>query len=364
MTAKGTMQKESILIIKHGALGDMILATGPMKAIRQHHPEAHIVLLTGKSFVALMKNCPFINEILTDTKPKPWKLGGMRMLAGMLRCHRYSWVYDLQTSSRSTWYYHLLPSPKPQISSLHKRASHRHNTPERTKLHTIDRQKQQLQIAGITEVPEPDISWLKAEHNFALNKPYALLVPGGSAHRPAKRWPSQRYAELALWLSKQGITPVLLGAGAEEALLTEIQNQCSPLAGEPTRTCDSVGGNHNQRTTSYQPPPIPPTGSLQSPTPPQGGSKILNLCNQTSCGDIAELARNATIAIGNDTGPMHIIAATGCPSLVLFSSNESNPDLCAPRGKKVGILNVADLQSLPLDGVTGELKRLHLLDLR
>lgn len=350
----------AILIIKHGALGDLILATGPMKAIRQRHPEAHIVLLTGKSFAGLMKDCPFIDEILIDTKPKPWKLACMRTLIKQLRKYPYSWVYDLQTSSRSTWYYYLFPCPKPNISSLHSRASHRHNTPERTCLHTIDRQKQQLQIAGIADVQAPDISWLKGkgadeilevargqqtesalsgaplraeEPRAGNNTKYALLVPGGSAHRPAKRWPGERYAELAIWLGKQGITPILLGAGAEDALLTSIQESV-------------FGGQEKLLDTEFRPP-----------------NAILNLCNQTSYGDIADLARGAVVAMGNDTGPMHIIAAAGCPSLVLFNSNESNPDLCAPRGNNVGILNVTDLQALPLDSVLGELKRLHLLDL-
>ena len=55
-------------------------------------------------------------------------------------------------------------------------------------------------------------------------------------------------------------------------------------------------------------------------------------------------------AIGNDTGPMHIVAAAGCRSLVLFS-NESDPRLCAPGGPNVTVVRRATLADLPVDEV-------------
>lgn len=41
--------------------------------------------------------------------------------------------------------------------------------------------------------------------------------------------------------------------------------------------------------------------------------EAVSLCGQTSIAEIASLARAACVAVGNDTGPMHIIAASGCP---------------------------------------------------
>jgi ADP-heptose:LPS heptosyltransferase len=70
------------------------------------------------------------------------------------------------------------------------------------------------------------------------------------------------------------------------------------------------------------------------------------------------LARTALGAVGNDTGPMHLIAAAGAPSLVLFSS-ESDPGLCAPRpgaqGGKVAILRKPDLVALSVSEVQSTL---------
>ena len=62
------------------------------------------------------------------------------------------------------------------------------------------------------------------------------------------------------------------------------------------------------------------------------------------------LARAAAVAIGNDTGPMHLIATAGCPSIVLFSG-DSDPALCAPRGPLVDVLRRPDLATLDVDTV-------------
>ena len=70
---------------------------------------------------------------------------------------------------------------------------------------------------------------------------------------------------------------------------------------------------------------------------------------QTSIQDICVLSKDASLAIGNDTGPMHAIAMSGCNTLVLFS-NDSNPARCAPRivnkRKKLRIIIENDLRNL------------------
>ena len=307
------MRQERILIIKHGALGDIILATGPMKAIRNRHPNAHIVLMTTKSFAPLFKPCPFVDEIWIDAKPKAWQFGKLVELIKAFNQPRFDWVYDLQTSGRSTRYFKLFLKPKPSCSGLAKDASHRHHTPERTKLHTIDRQKQQLAIAGITDVPPPDISWMIDDSKIddrieSGNRPLVLLVPGGSAHRPEKRWPAEYYAELATRLIAQGYDIALIGAGAEAELLSTIESSI-------------------------------------------GGPSVINLCNRTNFGQIAALARHAAYAVGNDTGPMHIIAAAGGACSVIFNITASNPALCAPRGEKASILTTENMDLLQVDEV-------------
>ena len=63
----------------------------------------------------------------------------------------------------------------------------------------------------------------------------------------------------------------------------------------------------------------------------------------------------ASGAVGNDNGPMHLIAAAGCPSLVLYSY-ESNPALCAQRGPDVEILRRENLDTLATDEVEAAMR--------
>jgi ADP-heptose:LPS heptosyltransferase len=71
----------------------------------------------------------------------------------------------------------------------------------------------------------------------------------------------------------------------------------------------------------------------------------VDLTGRTDFAQLASLARAAQVAIGNDTGPMHLIATAGCPSVVLFS-RDSDPALCAPRGRSVSVLRRPDLGQL------------------
>lgn len=299
-----------ILIIRLGALGDMILSTGCIKSIRAHHPDAHITLMTTPPYAKLMQACPYVDAIEIDTRPsfaKPYKIKAWRQTLRILRQH-YSHVYDLQTSKRSGWYLRFLPSPKPMRSGIIEGCSHRHNTPERSTSHTLDRQCQQLQIAGIMDVSPPDISWMQADvSRFQLPQRYALIAAGGSAHRPEKRWTVEGFTRLAKALSADGVLPVFLGTAAEADVLDAI-------------TKNLVGIPHK------------------------------NLCNETSFYDIAQLGRDCVVAVGNDTGPMHLIAATGSKSLVLFSY-ASDPTLCAPRGEHIKILRRPTLEQLAFKDV-------------
>lgn len=301
-----------ILVIKHGALGDVVLATGPFHAIREHHKNDHITLLTTSPFEEMLRASGYFNEIWIDRRPKLYNFFEFFKLIEKIRSGGFTRIYDLQTSERTFWYFYLMRSPKPEWVGTAKGASHRHNTPERTKLHTIERQRQQLAIAGMRDMPLPDISWLKSGiGHLHLPEQFALIVPGGSAHRQGKRWPAHHYGTICSWLVGQGITPLLIGTRSETAVISTIESIC-----------------------------------------PEARS----LLGKTNFFELAELARHARFAIGNDTGPMHLVAATGCRCLVLFSQY-SNPELCAPRGTGVTVLQRTSLASLPAKEVVEWVKK-------
>lgn len=292
---------DNLLIIKHGALGDMVLATAAFAAIRAHHREAHITLLTTRSYAELFAASPYFDEIWIDVKPKPYHLPGILALYRLLNRTRWNVVYDLQNSRRSSAYWWLFRRPRPNFSGVARYASHRYLDPKRHTLHALEHDRRQLAVAGITYTTLPDLSWVQADiREFHLPPCYALLVPGGAAHRPEKRWPAAHFATLANALGDRGVVPVLLGGKAEESTLTFIQESCE---------------------------------------------KVINLYDKTDILQIAELARGALLSVGNDTGPMHVIAATGCPSLVMFSG-ASDPARSAPQGNHVTVLRRENLAAL------------------
>jgi len=303
---------ERILVIKLGALGDVVQATGPFAAIRAHHPDAHITLLTTAPYGDFLAASGWFDAIELDRRPGWRDPGGWLALGRRLRGGGYRRVYDLQTSGRSNLYYRLFwPGRRPQWSGIARGCSHPHANRRRDDMHTIERQAEQLAMAGIAAVPPPSLDWVVADvGRFGLAAPYALLVAGGSPHRPEKRWPAGRFAQLARRLAARGVTPVLIGSRAEAEVNAMIASFCDAAR---------------------------------------------DLTGATGFADIAVLARGAAAAVGNDTGPMHLIATAGAPSLALFSQF-SDPALCAPRGADVQILRRPLLGDLEVDEVEAALR--------
>lgn len=298
---------ENILVIKHGALGDVVLAQAPFQAIRAHHPNARITLLTTKLFKPFLEKSGLFDDIWIDDKPKLWQVGQLMHLRNRLRAGNFARVYDLQTSSRSGSYLKLFASKAtPEWSGIAKGCSHPDINPDRRKIHTIERQREQLRLAGIEKMPSADFAWAIGDLSaFELPEKFALLVPGGSAHRPEKRWPAASYGALALHLASKGISPVLIGGAAEADAIERIKSDCL---------------------------------------------EAINLSGRTSLDDLASLGGKALFAVGNDTGPLHLFAAVGCPVTVLFS-NASDPIRARPRGPEVTVLQETHLEDLPLAAV-------------
>ena len=305
-----------ILVIRLGALGDFVLSFPAYAAIRAHHPHERITLLTTAPFAVLGRAAPWFDDVAVDARPAWWDLPGLLRLRRTLRPPglraRGGWrmAYDLQTSGRSS-HYHALAG-RPPWSGIARLASHPHRDPRRDALHTLERQRGQLREAGVTAAPAPDTAWLAGQPGPALPGRYALLVPGAAPHRPAKRWPAARFGELAARLAARGLVPVVAGTAAEAPLASEIRARC-PAA--------------------------------------------IDLTGRTDLLALGGVAARAALAVGNDTGPMHLAAALGTPSLVLFGG-ESDPALTAPRtlgGGWAPVLRVADLGVLGVETVLGAL---------
>lgn len=306
---------EKILVIKLGALGDFIQALGPMAAIRRHHPNANITILTTAPFKKFAEGCGYFNKVHIDEKPGVLNIGGWKRLKKFLNTEKFSRIYDLQNNDRTRFYFLLLTKKnKSEWVGTARHASHRNTSPDRTSGHALEGHAQTLALAGIKDVGIDTLEWMKESiDSFGVRRPFVLLIPGCSPQRPEKRWPAENYARLAQILIQCGFQPVIIGGPADQDSVEKIMRSCPEAS---------------------------------------------NLSGQTSLEQIATLAREAAASIGNDTGPLHLIAATGCPVLALFSGT-SHPVKHAPRGEKVEILIENDLKKLPIEKVLEHFRPRH-----
>lgn len=303
----------NILVIKLGALGDFAQAFAPMKAIRDHHPGDQITLLTRSAYAGLGTASGFFDQVWIDEEPKFWQLGKVLALRDRLRSGGFSRVYDLQTSDRSSSYFKLFwPGEKPEWSGIVPAGSHYHHYQRPTMQHNFDRQSDQLRIAGIEHMDLPVLSHIKADlGKYDLPERYSVIIPA-SSNSPKmadKLWPAENYGALASHLSKTGLPPVILGG---------------PDAGAAAKTIQSIC------------------------------SDAIDLAGQTDLTELPTITGGAKIVIGGDTGPTHVAAYSGAPTIALFSS-ATLPAKAAPRGAKVTIIVRSDLKSLTPDEVIAEI---------
>lgn len=289
-----------VLIIKLGALGDFIQALASAKVIREYHVGARITLLTTAPFENFAKSCPYFDVVEADGRPRePQEVA---KLLQRIRATKYDAIYDLQTNGRTSRYFIAMQPRPPLWSGIAQGCSHPHANPARETMHTLDRLADQLHEAGIArayakgEAPLPDLSWIRMALRdpprlqpefFGAKKPFGLIIPGASAHRPEKRWPAEHYGALARAIYEAGVLPVIIGHNDEREAAAAI------LKVEP---------------------------------------RAKSVVSRTDLFQVAALAERAAFAVGNDTGPMHIAAAAGAPCVVLFSS-DSDPERVAPRGR-------------------------------
>jgi ADP-heptose:LPS heptosyltransferase len=308
---------QKVLVIKLGGVGEMVLAFPAFERIRQAHPRAKITLLTTEPYAALAKSSPFFNDVEADGAPKD--PGHWTALILRIRRAHYDRVYDLQNDAATNLIFQALRPTAPDWSGTALGCSLPHRNRHRSQMHLLERQAEQLHDAGIwPDAPTgpwsaapPDISWILARSAQPRSitvagghRPLVLLAPGADSHHPEQRWPVEHYGGLARRLQDAGYDIVIIGALGESSLAHAIQRQ-APRARDLTGRTDLV--------------------------------------------QIAALGARSALAVGNDLGVLHLIAAAGAPTIVLFSSDVDAAAI-APRGH-VTVLHAATLKALPVESV-------------
>ncbi len=294
-----------ILIIKHGALGDIIQGIDAFASVRAGHPDAHISLLTTAPFASLAKAMPFFDDVLIDARAKPWDILALWRIRKIMRGD-WARIYDFQSSRRTKRYFKSLVRPDVEVVGVHQGASH--PIGDMTGINNRDRMVKTAEIGGCLSIDAPT-DWLdQGRPDGAPTDTYAVLIPGCSPAKPAKKWAGAGYAACADALVEHGIIPVLAGT-----------------------TIDRSAGDDVLAHAKHH-------------------AQITDLIGRTSLMGLAGLLRDAALVVGNDTGPVFLGARLGRPSLMVMSGH-TDPSMSAPYGPKASWIREDDLRNLKAEDV-------------
>ena len=290
-----------ILIIKQGALGDVIMTTPLLEPIHRHHLHDEVWILTSPAFSDVYDRWPYLK-----VKALPRKgLYVSLQTVFWIRHHRFNRIYDLQSSDR-TAVFCFLSSAQERIGNHPRFPYNVHPKDAFTgQTHIYTRMQSVLACAGIAstvdlpslparpEEKERVIDWM-SRHDLNT-KQFAVLHAGASSRHPEKCWPY--YMQIGRFLENRGIRPVWAGARDD----AELNTLLSGSAG-----IDATG--------------------------------IFNIA------ELAQLGSRARFALTNDSGPMHVLSCSNIPVYAFFGPTNWRRNHAIGQEKNVITLQPVDVQ--------------------
>ena len=302
----------NILVIKHGSLGDIAQASGAIQDISENFKNDQIYLLTTKPYFDLFKKNPFIHEVILDKRLPRYNLIYLYLLMRNLKKYNFSKVFDLQNSSRTTFYKNILhPKANYEIwSSSQTTLPDDKEKNEFDKTSVLERFDHQLKVSGLntSHTMKPNFSWASSDtseiKSYYNLKKYILLFPFCSPHLSIKKWPY--YNDLIqLILNKFGDEyKVVTAPGPDE--INEAKN-------------------------------INALALLDN-------GKALNISQLTN------LIKDSSFIVANDTGPAHIAAHVEAKGLTLFGKHTTAYKVSIER-ENFKAIQVSDLNNLGAEKV-------------
>ncbi|HRZ86973.1 MAG TPA: glycosyltransferase [bacterium] len=294
---------KKILIVKLSALGDIVLISPSIRALKNKYRYASLSVLTSSRYKSLFANCPDIDTIFTYDKEK--NVGAIVSAVRGIRRGRYDIAIDFQNTIRS----HLILF----LSGIRKTVGYnRHGghfllsdsiTADSKPIDPVSHQFKLLSLLGITLEDRRIEFWSNDDdarmidnflkrHGVTNGETLVAVSPGGSPRWETKRWPKERFVELIRELGEKYRAKIVLVGGEDNADLKEYFGQ---HAGVPY--VDAIG--------------------------------------ETSVTQLGALIRRCSLLITGDTAPLHIAAGCAVPFVALFGPTD--PQRHLPSGTGVAI---------------------------
>ena len=302
----------NILIIKHGSLGDIAQACGAIQDISENHKDDQIHLLTTKPYINLFKKNPHISNVILDKRLSKINLIYLYSLMRLIKKHNFSKIYDLQNSSRTSFYKKILfPKATSQIwSSTETTLPEGKTKKDFDNDSVLERFDYQLKNSGIEtkHTTSPDFTWSSSDisdiKNFYELKKYIVLFPFCSPHLTTKKWPY--FNDLISMINKkyESSYKVIVAPGPDEI------NEASKI----NALC------------------------------------ILDNGKALDISQLSSLIKGSSFVVANDTGPAHMTAHLGAKGITLFGSHTTAHKVSIER-ENFKAIQVSDLSKLSAEKV-------------
>ena len=286
--------EKKILLIKLGAMGDVILSIPSLRMLRERFPQASITVLVDKKLASVLAAVPYINDIIPIDRKKLSNIFYLLRLAKKMRREGFDISVDLQNSKWT----HLLAS----LSCVGERYGFQRgqfgfllNRPDRTGGVAEPPVKNQFRILsklGIRQYSDTLELWSDKESEIKIEnlihedkdaqpvRPIIGMVIGSSRHWPTKRWPIQYFQELAgRLISEMNGRVILVGGVEDQDILKNL-------------------------STAW----------------PDG---VLNLIGKTSIQELIALIKSMDVLVTGDTAPLHVASAVKTKIVALFGPTDS-----------------------------------------
>ena len=303
----------NILIIKHGSLGDIAQISGVLRDIRETHKDNKIFILTTLPYVELLSKCPHIDGVLIDKRLPGWNIYYIIKLKKLLSKFNFSHVYDLQNSSRTSFYRKFLfnISNWSCTETTLKKGEKKKDFDEASVLERFKIQLENFNIKTNYSL-KPDFGWaiinVDKRVNKYFGKKFILLFPFCSPQLSHKKWPY--FNELIKIIrGKHQNLEVVIAPGPKEL--------------EDSKNVEAISISNKD--------------------------KSINLM------ELAGLISKSSFVIANDTGPAHMAAHLDKLGIVLFGYH-TTPKKVSIETEKFKAITVNDLKDLSVEKVYEEIK--------
>jgi heptosyltransferase-2 len=300
------MDVEKILIRGPNWVGDAVLAIPAMKAIREHFPGAEITLFVRPWVAGLFTSAAFIDRLWSQEKPSG--LSGWTRLTRDIRGRGFDLAFLFPNSFESALMMFLgrVPQRIGYATDGRRWMLTKSISPsERPRPQTLYYLDLVKAVSSSADEPSIEIQATRGERvnarqllsaeGVANGEPFLVLNPG-AAYGSAKRWPADRFTDAADILAPElRLHVVLIGSEKERSVAEEIRNRMK--------------------------------------------ARAALLTGKTSLETLIGVLAESSLMITNDSGPMHIAAALGVPTVAIFGSTDER--VTGPQGPRTRIVKHA-----------------------